>query len=180
MIIKPYDILLHQRAWFVVYTGPTWLTSHPPMVYHMMGLPHDWCTTHLLCGQNKDFCEHPLFLPSIFRKVWHPCNMLSFHNFKGTVLQTVSPAHTVVKNTLPLLLCSKAMSARYTVYSTLYTMYLNFAHCPKNNFNLRIEPEPVKAGADAMFAIYLAQKPDIYRCIHFSRDTGSVSILWTV
>ena len=148
-----------------------WPPLHPWFttwwVYHMIGAPHTYFAAKTRTSVNTQ-CSSHRYLER------------SFHNFKGTVLQTVSPAHTVVKNTLPLLLCSKAMSARYTVYSTLYTMYLNSAHCPKNNFNLRIEPEPVKAGADAMFAIYLAQKPDIYRCIHFSRDTGSVSILWTV
>ena len=57
------------------------------------------------------------------------------------------------------------------------------AHCPKNNLNLRIKTEPVSVGADSTVyvcllctytEVYLAQKPDIYRCISFNCDRLSV------
>ena len=46
----------------------------------------------------------------------------------------------------------------------------------KNNLNLRTKTEPVTTGADAavycpaFVSMYLAQKPDIYRCTWFNRD----------
>ena len=47
---------------------------------------------------------------------------------------------------------------------------------PKNNYKLRRKTEPITAGADAtakcpaFVSIYLAQKPEKYRCIWSSRD----------
>ena len=52
-------------------------------------------------------------------------------------------------------------------------------HCPKNNLNLGVKTEPVTPGAEATVYvrflllvqyIFLAQKPDIYRCICSNRD----------
>ena len=45
--------------------------------------------------------------------------------------------------------------------------------CPKHNVNLCMKSEPSMAGADAIanfVYIYLAQKPDIYRCICSNSD----------